>query len=121
MPKQMVDHPATQYVMGLANKNGKLLGAGKTYKIDVSKDMPVKQFWAPSVYDRDDDRLGLRLYCPHSPFSKNSTICLSWEFTIGAENSFGQCLTRLHHIYLPVTRNGPPLAQSGHHTNSSVV
>ena len=52
MPKVLSDSPATQYLMAVADKNGKLLEAGKTYKIDVPKDMPVKQFWALTVYDR---------------------------------------------------------------------
>ncbi|WP_413991707.1 DUF1254 domain-containing protein [Labrys okinawensis] len=52
MPKVLSDHPGTQYFMALADKDGKLLEAGKTYKIDVPKDMPVKQFWALTVYDR---------------------------------------------------------------------
>jgi hypothetical protein len=52
MPKALSDTPATQYLMAMADKNGKLLEAGKTYKLDVPKDMPVKQFWALTVYDR---------------------------------------------------------------------
>jgi hypothetical protein len=52
MPKVLTDNPGTQYFMAVADKNGKLLEAGKTYKIDVPKDMPVRQFWALTVYDR---------------------------------------------------------------------
>ncbi|KGT76439.1 hypothetical protein MA20_27030 [Bradyrhizobium japonicum] len=52
MPKMLTDNPGTQYFMALADNNGKLLEAGKTYKIDVPKDMPVRQFWALTVYDR---------------------------------------------------------------------
>ncbi|HEV7317184.1 MAG TPA: DUF1214 domain-containing protein [Ensifer sp.] len=52
MPKVLSDTPATQYMMAMADKNGKLLKAGKLYKIDVPADMPVKQFWALTVYDR---------------------------------------------------------------------
>jgi hypothetical protein len=52
MPKSLSDNPGTQYFMAIADKDGKLLEAGKTYKIDVPKDMPVRQFWALSVYDR---------------------------------------------------------------------
>jgi len=52
MPKVLSDSPATQYLMAVADKNGKLLEAGKTYKIDVPKEMPVKQFWALTCYDR---------------------------------------------------------------------
>jgi hypothetical protein len=52
MPKVLSDNPATQYMMAMADKNGKLLEAGKLYKIDVPAEMPVKQFWALTVYDR---------------------------------------------------------------------
>lgn len=52
MPKTLSDSPATQYLMAVADKNGKPIEAGKTYKIDVPKDMPVKQFWALTCYDR---------------------------------------------------------------------
>jgi hypothetical protein len=52
MPKALTDNPGTQYLMALADKNGHLLEAGKTYKIEVPKDMPVSQFWALTVYDR---------------------------------------------------------------------
>ena len=52
MPKVLGDSPATQYVMAMADKNGKLLEAGKLYKLDVPAKMPVKQFWALTVYDR---------------------------------------------------------------------
>ncbi len=52
MPKVLTDNPGTQYFMAVADKDGRLLEAGKTYKIDVPKDMPVRQFWALTVYDR---------------------------------------------------------------------
>lgn len=53
MPKELSDSPATQYLMSLADKNGALLEAGKLYKITVPATMPVKQFWALTVYNRD--------------------------------------------------------------------
>jgi hypothetical protein len=52
MPKELSDTPATQYLMAMADKDGKLLQAGKLYKVDVPAEMPVKQFWALTVYDR---------------------------------------------------------------------
>jgi hypothetical protein len=52
MPKVLSDSPATQYLMAVADKNGKRLEAGKLYKVNVPADMPVKQFWALTVYDR---------------------------------------------------------------------
>jgi len=52
MPEKLSDEPATQYLMALADNEGRLLEAGRTYKIDVPASMPVKQFWALTVYDR---------------------------------------------------------------------
>lgn len=52
MPKELSDTPATQYMMAMADKDGHLLEAGKLYKLDVPAEMPVKQFWALTVYDR---------------------------------------------------------------------
>lgn len=53
MPKELSDSPATQYLMAMADKNGKPLEAGQNYRIDVPAKMPVKQFWALTVYNRD--------------------------------------------------------------------
>ena len=53
MPKVLSDTPATQYLMSVADKDGNLLEAGQTYKITVPSKMPVKQFWALTVYNRD--------------------------------------------------------------------
>lgn len=52
MPKKLSNTPSTQYMMAMADKSGKPLLAGKTYKLNILKDMPVKQFWALTVYDR---------------------------------------------------------------------
>ena len=52
MPKVLSDSPATQYMMAMADKNGKRLEGGKLYKVNVPTEMPVKQFWALTVYDR---------------------------------------------------------------------
>lgn len=52
MPKVLSDKPATQYLMAMADKDGKLLEAGQTYKVTVPAEMPVKQFWALTIYDR---------------------------------------------------------------------
>jgi len=52
MPKVLSDTPATQYMMAMADKDGKPLEAGKLYKIEVPAKMPVKQFWALTIYDR---------------------------------------------------------------------
>jgi hypothetical protein len=52
MPRVLSDDPATQYLMAVADSNGNPLEAGKSYKLDVPAQMPVKQFWALTVYDR---------------------------------------------------------------------
>jgi hypothetical protein len=52
IPKTLSDSPATQYLMAMADKDGKLLEAGKLYKLTIPLEMPVKQFWALTVYDR---------------------------------------------------------------------
>ena len=52
MPKVLSDKPATQYMMAMADKDGNPLEGGKLYKLDVPAEMPVKQFWALTVYDR---------------------------------------------------------------------
>jgi len=52
MPKVLSDTPATQYMMAMADKDGKPLEAGKLYKLDVPAEMPVRQFWALTIYDR---------------------------------------------------------------------
>lgn len=53
MPKVLSDQPATQYLMSLADSEGKLLEAGQLYKLTIPAKMPVKQFWALTVYNRD--------------------------------------------------------------------
>ncbi|WP_416413661.1 DUF1254 domain-containing protein [Pantoea sp. App145] len=53
MPKQLSASPATQYLMALADNKGQLLEAGVMYKLVVPAQMPVKQFWALTVYNRD--------------------------------------------------------------------
>ena len=53
MPEQLSASPATQYLMALADADGAPLEAGQLYKINVPAQMPVKQFWALTVYNRD--------------------------------------------------------------------
>jgi hypothetical protein len=50
-PNKVVARPATVYLCGMADQEGHPLEAGKTYKLNVPKDVPVKQFWALIVYD----------------------------------------------------------------------
>ncbi|WP_447981649.1 DUF1254 domain-containing protein [Achromobacter kerstersii] len=52
MPEELSANPATQYLMAVADADGKPLQAGKLYKLTVPAQMPVKQFWALTVYDR---------------------------------------------------------------------
>ncbi|WP_019928532.1 DUF1254 domain-containing protein [Nocardia sp. BMG111209] len=52
VPKVLTDAPATQYLMAMADAEGKPLQAGRTYKLDIPATMPVRQFWALTVYDR---------------------------------------------------------------------
>jgi hypothetical protein len=50
-PKQLPQLPATQYLLALADKDGNILQAGKTYKFSMPAKVPAKQFWSPIVYD----------------------------------------------------------------------
>ena len=50
-PKTLPAKPATAYLCGMADSEGRPLVAGKTYMLNVPKNMPVKQFWAITVYD----------------------------------------------------------------------
>jgi hypothetical protein len=52
MPKKVGASPATQYMMALADAAGNPLEAGKLYKLSIPAEMPVKQFWAVTIYDR---------------------------------------------------------------------
>jgi len=52
LPKKDADKPANQYLGAIADKSGRPLEGGKLYKLTVPRDMPVKQFWALTVYDR---------------------------------------------------------------------
>ena len=52
MPRKVSDRPATEYMMAMADSQGRPLDAGKLYKLTVPADMPVKQFWAFTIYDR---------------------------------------------------------------------
>jgi hypothetical protein len=50
-PQKLPAKPATVYLCGMADSQGRPLEAGKTYKLNVPKDVPVKQFWSLVVYD----------------------------------------------------------------------
>jgi hypothetical protein len=69
-PKQLPAKPATVYLVSMRDSEGRPLVAGKTYKLNVPKDVPVKQFWSLIVYDyatwafiyNPVDRVGLSSY-----------------------------------------------------------
>ena len=52
MPKVLSDTPATQYLMAIADSDGRPLEPGRRYKVAVPANMPVRQFWALTIYDR---------------------------------------------------------------------
>jgi hypothetical protein len=66
-PKVLTERAGTVYLAPIADDKGQPLEAGKTYKLRVPKDMPAKQFWSLTVYDRrtwafvinKEDRAGL--------------------------------------------------------------
>jgi hypothetical protein len=51
-PKELSDRAGTVYLAPIADSAGKPLEAGKTYKLRVPKDIPAKQFWSLTVYNR---------------------------------------------------------------------
>ena len=51
-PKVLNDKAGTVYLAPIADSNGRPLEAGKTYKLRVPKEMPAKQFWSLTMYDR---------------------------------------------------------------------
>ncbi|MBO3273821.1 DUF1254 domain-containing protein [Pseudomonas sp. Milli4] len=52
VPKRVPERPAAYYLLAMADKQGRALEAGRTYKVTVPADMPVRQFWALTLYDR---------------------------------------------------------------------
>jgi hypothetical protein len=51
-PKVLTDRAGTVYLAPIADSTGRPLAAGKTYKLRVPKDIPAKQFWSLTMYDR---------------------------------------------------------------------
>ena len=51
-PKVLTEHAGTVYLAPIADSTGQPLQAGKSYKLRVPKDVPAKQFWSLTVYDR---------------------------------------------------------------------
>jgi hypothetical protein len=52
VPALVSDRPAVYYLMAMADNTGRPLEAGRAYKVVVPAKMPVKQFWALTMYDR---------------------------------------------------------------------
>ncbi|QEG34284.1 DUF1254 domain-containing protein [Bythopirellula goksoeyrii] len=52
-PAKVAEKPATMYIATMRDADGNLFEAGKTYSLTVPKDVPVKQFWSLTIYDRD--------------------------------------------------------------------
>ena len=50
VPKVLSDRPATQYLAAMADKDGQL--KANSIKSMCPAHMPVKQFWALTIYDR---------------------------------------------------------------------
>ncbi|MCP1760136.1 DUF1254 domain-containing protein [Bradyrhizobium japonicum] len=51
-PKVLSDKAGTVYLAPIADSNGRPLEAGKTYKLRVPKEMPAREFWSLTMYDR---------------------------------------------------------------------
>jgi hypothetical protein len=69
-PKKIPERSATVYLSPFRDRDGNPVAAGKTYKLNVPKDTPAKQFWAANLYDfatwafiyNPLDRVGLTSY-----------------------------------------------------------
>ena len=84
-PKIIAAKPATVYLCSMADSKGRPLAPGKTYKLNVPKNVPVKQFWAMIVYDYATwafiynplDRVGLSSYDkPNMKLNANGSVDL---------------------------------------------
>ena len=52
-PAKVTARPPTMYLATARDKDGNLFEAGKTYRLTVPKDVPIKQFWSLTVYDME--------------------------------------------------------------------
>ena len=53
LPAGVAERPATMYVDTPLDSDGNVFQAGKTYKLNVPKDVPVSKFWSLTVYDME--------------------------------------------------------------------
>jgi hypothetical protein len=51
-PKELSEHAGTVYLAPIADSAGRPLEVGKTYKLRVPKDVPAREFWSLTIYDR---------------------------------------------------------------------
>lgn len=51
-PKVLSSDAGTVYLSPIADSAGRPLEAGKTYKLRMPKDVPARQFWSLTIYDR---------------------------------------------------------------------
>jgi hypothetical protein len=51
-PKELTDRAGTVYLAPISDSNGRPLEANKTYKLRVPKDVPAREFWSLTMYDR---------------------------------------------------------------------
>lgn len=51
LPAKIAERPAVMYLGALADAKGKSFVGGKTYRITIPKEVPVRQFWSLIVYD----------------------------------------------------------------------
>jgi len=51
-PKMLDEHAGAVYLAPIADSTGQPVEAGKTYKVRVPKDVPARQFWSLTVYER---------------------------------------------------------------------
>jgi hypothetical protein len=50
-PKVLNDHAGTVYLAPTADQAGRLIEAGKNYRLHVPKEVPARQFWSLTMYD----------------------------------------------------------------------
>lgn len=58
------------YLMGIEDKNGQPLDGGKSYRLKVPANAPIKQYWSATLYDRDTHALIRNM--PHAARSSQS-------------------------------------------------
>jgi hypothetical protein len=79
-PRVLIDREGTVYLAPIADSGGRILEASRIYKLRVPKDVPAKQFWSVTMYDRRTwafvnnplDRAGLGSKFPTKVSRKNA-------------------------------------------------